>query len=444
VTAELGFVLAVAVMSGVAAAVLGGREEPRSWDRTRAGLGVAACALGLVIIRFGGVFDATSRARALLAVGGVVVGVGAALISAEVREYFLSDVRGLKPAASPGLAPLAIVGGVSAILMMLVTRANAFGAVATLFFAFAFGGAVGTLLGSRAGDPFPLLAIATATMTYACVTVAMRNGAAFRDFHRSALIALGPLSPLLASVALAVGARSVRSDAGEGEDVAIVRGFAVATIVGMLGVVAASHWWARPSGRGAWLSLPAIAAAVGSVVVLLLGRYYDDPELRAGRAIARARRGGPITRRRVGARIGAEGALAVIAVAAAVALAASYAADVLAIEAGRALGVAVAVAATLASFAFLDAVAGGRDARTLAHDVLLVALCAGALLSRGVVALAAAPIALVLVLAGVLERVAAASDEEADELRKQAAILPVVAAGILAAAATFAGVIGDA
>lgn len=433
--AELGFVLVLALLCGGAAGYLGRSES--DWDSLRTALALAACVLGFVIVRFGGVFDASLRARALLAVGGVVVGIGAALLSAEVRE----KISAVTPAATA--APLAVVAAVVALLLMAVTRANALAAAATLMFAFALGAALGTLLGSRAGDPFPLLSLATATATYGCVTIAVRNAALYRDFHRSALVALGPLCPLLAAIALAVGTRAVRNDEGESDDAGVLRGFAVATTVGTLGVVAASHWWARPVGRGGWLTLPAIAAGVGSVVVLLLGRYYDDPTMRAGRAIARARRGGPITKRRVGARIGAEGALVVMGVSACVAFAAARAADVLMMDSAALLGLAIAIAASLASFAFLDALAAGQQARTLAHDLLLVALCTVALIAHELVALLAAAIVIALVLGGVLERVAAASDEDADELRRRAAIMPVLAAGILAAAATLGSVLGE-
>lgn len=431
-SAELGFVLIVAAINAGAALVLGRsatERVPPAGDRTRVALGISAAALGVVVLRFGGALDETLRARSLLAVGGVVIGLGVALLSAEARERALLGET-LRARASSTIAPLTLVGATVALLLMKTTSA-------TLLFSFALGGALGSMLGSRSGDPFPLLALATSTVSYACVLVAAHNGASFRDVHRTALIALGPLLPLLASIAFTIGALAVRSDDGEEPDAAIMRGFAVATILGAGATVAASHWWARSSP---WLSLPAIAAAVGSLVVLLLGRYYDDPELRAGRAIVRARRGGPSTRRRVGARIGAEGALVMMFVAAGVGFAAFHAAAVVQLDGAGWLGIAIAVAASLASFAFLDAVSRGRDARTLAHDVLLVSLCSVALLSSTYVALATVPIAIALVFAGVVERVAAASepDEHSETLRRRAAMLPVLAAGMLAAAATFA------
>ena len=444
--AELGFVLVVAVLNGVAAIVLGRTDAARTErvDRRRVALGFLATLLGFLILRFGGVFDAALRGRALLATGAFVVGIGGALLSSAVREHGLraSSLRGL---AWSTVAPLTIVATTTAVLLLMVTRASALAAISVLLFAFALGAAIGTLLASPTGDPFPLIAVATATITSACALVVMRNAASFHGFHASALIALGPLLTLLAAIALVVGALSVRADEGEGADASTIRGFAVSTMVGMLAVIAASHWWARPLGRGAWLALAAIAAAIGSVIVLLLGRYYDDPTLRAGRAIARARRGGPITRRRVGARIGAEGALLVISVAAAVSFASYRAAELLSLDGGGALGVAIAVAGCLASFGFLDVIAAGRDARTLAHDVLLVSLCSIALLSHSYVALGAVPIAIALVFAGVVERVAAASDpdEHSAELRRRATTLPVVASAMLAAAATFGALLGE-
>lgn len=432
--AELGFVLAVAVLNGVAAVFLARGDAPRSAPEwTRPGLGAAALALGWLILRFGGVLSPGLRARGLLAIGAIVFGLGCALISAAARERALEGGT-LRASASSTIVPLAIAGGASAILMMMALRATA--AVPLMLFAFALGATLGTLLSSRAGDPFPLVATATATITTACAVVATRNVVVLRavGFHSTTLTALGPLLPLLAAMALAIGTLAVHTDEGE-TDAPVLRGFVVATAVGTLAVVAASHWWARPPGRGGWLALPALGAAFGSAIVLLLGRYYDDPSHRAGRAIARARRGGPKTRLRVGARIGAEGALVVIVVAALVSAAAYRAADILSLEGAGALGIAIAVAASLTSFAFLDAVAAGREARTLAHDVLLVSLCCVAMTGETLVALAAVPIALALVAAGIVERVAAAN-EDSDDLRRRAAMLPVVASGILAAAAT--------
>lgn len=442
--AELGFVLAVAAVNGATAAILARGEVPRAGVTSRAWLGLAAVGLGLSILGFGGVFAPELRARALLAIGGLVFGLGAALISAEARERALAVVS-LRASASSAIVPLTIAGASAVALMMMSLRAP--GAVSPLMFAFALGASLGTLLGSRAGDPFPIIAVATATATASCALVAARNVVAFRavGFHGSTLVALGPLLPLLSAMALAIGALAVRADEGEADETPVLRGFAVATLVGTLAVIAAGHWWARPPGRGGWLTLPALAAAMGSLVVLLLGRYYDDPTHRAGRAIARARRSGPKTRRRVGARIGAEGALLVIVVAAAVGLAASRGAEMLGLEAAGALGLAIAIAGCLTSFAYLDAVAGGREGRTLAHDVMLVALCGVASLGRPSVALAAVPIVATLVSASVLERMAAASegDPETEELRRGAALLPVVASGILAAAATLGAVFGE-
>lgn len=444
--AELGFVLLVAVLNGAGATVLGrsdARPAPEGDQRWRF-LGAVAIGLGLIILRFGGVFGPASRSRALLAIGAIVVGLGAALLSSAARAHMMRGAS-LRAFASSTVAPLTIVATVVAVLLMLLTRAAALTAVPAVLFGFALGAAIGTLLASPAGDPFPLLAVATATVTSACTLVALHNRPSFPAFQASALIALGPLVPLLAAIALTAGALSVRADGEEDENASVLRGFAVSAAVSMLAVIAASHWWARPTGRGGWLALPAFAATMGSVVVLLVGRYYDDPTMRAGRAIARARRGGPITRRRVGARIGAESALLVMLVASAVGYASFRAAEVLSLAGGGPLGVAIAVAGCLGSFGFLDAIAAGRDARTLAHDVLLVSLCSIALLSRSIVALAAVPIAIALVVASVLERVAAASepDEHSLELRRRAAILPVVASGMLAAAATLGSLLGE-
>lgn len=431
--AELGFVLAVAALNGVAAVLLarGGAPHAREWARPI--LGAAAVGLGGLILRFGGVLGPELRARALLAIGAVVFGLGCALLSAASRERALATGT-MRASASSAIVPLAIAGAAAAALMALALGAAHVAPL--MLFAFALGATLGTLLSSRAGDPFPLIALATATTTTACALVATRNAALLRalGFHPTTLTALGPLLPLLAAMALTIGALAVLGDDGE-TDAPVLRGFVVATVIGTLAVVAASHWWARPAGRGGWLSLPAVAAAFGSALVLLLGRYYDDETHRAGRAIARARRGGPKTRLRVGARIGAEGALAVIAIGAAVGAAAYRAAELLSLEGAGALGVAIAVAGSLTSFAFLDALAAGREARTLAHDLLLVTLCSVAMSGQSLVVLAIAPIALALVAAGVVERVAAAN-EDSEELRRRAAILPVVATGILAAAAT--------
>src|SRR5687768_5708956 len=93
------------------------RDAPRSPDRTRTLLGLAAVGLGAIILRFGGVFSGEPRARVLLTVGAMVVGVGCALVSAEARERALSAGT-VRASASSTIVPLVIAGAASAGLMM--------------------------------------------------------------------------------------------------------------------------------------------------------------------------------------------------------------------------------------------------------------------------------------------------------------------------------------
>jgi hypothetical protein len=333
--------------------------------------------------------------------------------------------------AASASVPLIIGGAGAAIVVALGIRT---GSMSTALFAWAVGVAIGSLL-TTTSDSLPLVALVTAASTATCADVAARNAG-------TKVLALAPLLVVVSCVAVFVGALSVRADVEEETDAALLRGFAVASVIGALSAIAGSHWWARPAGRGAWLALSAIVATIGSTLVLLIGRYYDDPLHRAARALARAQRGGPRTRLRTGLRFGAESAAIVLTLAVVTALAARRLGETLGIEFAGELGLVVAALTTLASRSYLDAIATRGEARTLAHDLFIIALVLVLLLSRyASVALTGVIVVAALASAAIFERMSAAHVED-EGLRRRAAVLPVLAGGVLAASALFEAVLG--
>jgi hypothetical protein len=439
--AELAFVLALATVAiGVAIALARGTTlRPIDWRLTIVAL--ATLLVGAAMIRFSGSATTELRARGLAAIAAFVFGLGNALFSAALHQRIAAPTS-LRAGASASVIPLAAAAGGAAAVLSLAARPDA---VPTMMFAWAVGSVIGALL-SGAGDGFSIVALVTASATVACTQVVARNLAILHDVgpRASALIALAPLLTVLSSVAVFVGAMSVRADTEDSPDTALLRGFVVASITGTLSAIAASHWWARPPGHGAWLALSAVLASIGSLVVLLVGRYYDDPLFRAARAVARAQRGGPRTRLRTGMRFGAESAAIVLSIAVGIALSARRVGESLGLELAGALGMVVAVTASLPTRAYLDAIAtssGAGEGRTLAHDLFIIALATVLLVPLYAnVAIAAVLVAMFLTGAAIVERVAAAHGDDG-ELRRRAAVLPMIAGGVLAASALLEAVL---
>jgi hypothetical protein len=430
--AELWFVLVLAGVA-VAVAIAMARDVPQAaLDLRLIALAVAALVLGAGMLAVRGA-GSELRARAMSAVAGFVFGIGSALVCVvgQQRPAGPTDEPSLKGGAASAAVPL-IVGGAGA--AMVVAFGVRTGSMSTALFAWAVGVALGSLL-TTTSDSLPLVALVTASCTTTCADVAARTPG-------TKVLALAPLLIVVSCVAVFVGALSVRVDVEEETDAALLRGFAVASVIGALSAIAGSHWWARPSGRGAWLALSAIVATVGSTLVLLIGRYYDDPLHRAARALARAQRGGPRTRFRTGLRFGAESAAIVLTLAVLTALAARRLGETLGIEHAGELGLAVAALTTLASRSYLDAIATRGEARTLAHDLFIIALVLVLLLFRyASVALTGVVVVAALALAAIFERMSAAHVED-EGLRRRAAVLAVLAGGVLAASALFEAVLG--
>jgi hypothetical protein len=443
--AELGFVLVVAtIVIGLAIAIARDAGECSS-DRRLVGLAVAALLVGGAMMRFGGASSTDLRARGISAIAAFVFGLGNALASSAARQRVVGvGATSLRVAAASAIVPLALGGAGAAIVAAIATGS---GAIPTMMFGWAVGSVIGSLL-SGSTDSFPLVALVTAATTVTCANVASRNLTTLRDVgpRAPALIALAPLVTVLSCVAVLIGVLSVRAESDEAADAALLRGFAVASTIGTLSAIAASHWWARPAGRGAWLALSSIVASIGGTIVLLIGRYYDDPLHRAARAVARAQRGGPRTRMRTGLRFGAESAALVLSIAVVTALAARRLGSLIGLEDAGSIGISIAVLTSLSARGYLDAIAtaaAAGEARTLAHDLYVVALVTILLLSAyASVALTAGLVALSLVAAAIVERVAAAHADEG-ELRRRAAVLPVIAGGVLAASALLEAVLGS-
>jgi len=435
--AELGFVVAIAIVTLAVAIVVSRGAGPL--DLPLVAIAGAAIVLGAVMMRLGAAADL--RARATCAIAAFVFGLGNALLCAALHQRVARGPSSLSLGAAAAVLPLSLAGLGAAVVVGLASP----GALATMMFGWAVGGVLGTLL-SGSGNAFPLVALVTAASTVTCANVAARNLAALRDVgpRVTALVALAPLLTVLSCVAVFVGVMSVRSEGDDAADAPLLRGFAVASIIATLSAIAASHWWARPAGRGAWLALAPVIASIASTIVLLVGRYYDDPLHRAARAVARAQRGGPRTRLRTGLRFGTESAGLVLAIAIAASLSSKRVGDALGVPSAGWLAIAITALTALAARGYLDALAisaAAGEARTLAHDLFIVAtatvLLAGLYAS---VALVAVLVAAALTTAAVIERVAAAHGDEG-ELRRRAAVLPVVAAGLVAASALFEAVL---
>lgn len=464
----LGFA-AMAAVGAVALTRSGVDDAPAREGKGAGGALVVAALVALVVgaatLRFGGSDDV--RRRAAAALGGATIGVGGALGSLWARQR-LGAPGSLRSAAAATVASLAIAAASAASLGAWAVRVSAASvdALARVLSGWALGAAlVGVVMSiasssapdeeadpaldaARGPDAFPVAAVAIAAATIASGAVAAQNATSLRAaaLDPAALVALGPLLAVLAAASTAIGAASVRADEGEPPDAPVVRGFVVATVIGMLAAMAAGHWWARPPGRGGWLALAGVTGAIGAWLVLLLGRYHDDPTHRPARALADARGMDAQARWTTGAVVGVEGFVAVVAVAAVVSLAAMYTAEHLGLEGAHASGVAVAIGAVIAAWGFLRAVADGGHARTLAHDTLLLSLAAVAFARRGRVAVIAAGLAAVaLLVAAMLERTAAAQPgvDGGASLRRRAATMSLLAASILAGGGTIATLVRE-
>lgn len=399
-TPELVLVLALCAMTAVAAVVLLQDEAVEQSP----GSGVAsllALSAGLCVLRFGGPSSSELRGRVASVLGGGGVGVGCAL--AALRFSGSSSLRG---AARAGCLSLTFAAAGASLVVLLVGRGVGYDATARALLSFAFAAA---LTGFAAGqsDAFAVAALAVTVQILGCIPA-------------RASPALGPLLLVVAGVAVTVGALAVRADADDEPDAPWLRGFAVSAFVGTLGAATASHWWTR--GVGAMIA--ATAAGLGGVLTLLLGRYHDDPAHRPLRSLTEVRGMDTAARRTTGAVVGLEGFLAVAAIAALVALAAARSGE---LGGGASAGSAVAIGASLGFWAYLRALAGSEEGRTVAHDTLLLVLV-GAALGRTTPALiGAAAAALGLLVAAISERTAVAEPDAE------------IAAGLRRRAGTFSG-----
>ena len=426
-TPELLLVLCLAVVAGGGSAVFSRRADGEVASEPRSVLGVAALIAliaGGLVLRFGSPTGFELRARVAAALGGGALGVGCGFASAWGSERLgASDSPG--GAARATSLSLVIAGASATVVVLCVGRGapSSLDALVRALSAWAFGGVVASLA-IGATDLFALAALAVSVETAAGLSA--RVPAAF-----------GPLSAVLAAIVVSVGAASMQTDPDEAPDAPSLRGFAVATAVGTIAAASVGYWWAR--GPGA--AVAALAASIGGVLTLLLGRYHDDPLHRPARSLADVRGMDTTARFSTGAIVGLEGFLAVSAIAALVALAAAKAGE---ISGAAGSGSAVAIATVLGSWAFLRVLARGEAARTLAHDTLLLALVAASFAHRSTfTAVAVAVAGLGLLVAAILERTAAAQPDpsSAGVLRGRAGTIGLLAALVLSGGATVASLL---
>lgn len=322
---------------------------------------------------------------------GVAIALACGLVRARlVGARDASSTDALRIAAASSVVPLlaSVLG--TTLLTMLVAR----GGVASLAVlprilpAFALGVGIVVLVGEGGGAAV-LVAVAYGVGgTIAASSVAVRSA--------SELLAVG-LDPLaLSALPLAlqaqaalctlVGAMATRSDPDEPPEAPRVRGLSVVVASATLAAASGAFWW---GGHAGFLGLAAVVGAIAAWLALLAGRYYDDPTHRPRRMLARARAVAPFPSSATwaGTAVGAEGGVALVAIASLAIFGAHRSGALVSIPGAGILGVAVAAAVVSAASAYLDALAivdaGAVEARaqTLAHDVVSISFAAYLLLA---------------------------------------------------------------
>ncbi len=421
---------------------------PWSGDVGLVALAVVGALSGVALLRF-----AKTSGGASWALSGISLGVAVSAAAAVVRGR-ASASRTLETTGAAAIVSIAASTLGATILALAVVRLGppivVADALARVLGGYALGAAVVVLAVGRAGEPFLVAAASASATTIAASTVAFRNGASLRasGFDPLALVALPLALHAFAAIAIAIGVLAVRVDDGELPQAARLRGFAVATALTALAAIATSDWWGRPPGEGAWLALSSVTGAAAAWIALWIGRYYDDPHARPQRTLARAT--DVRTRTMTGAVHGMEGGVALLALAALSIVLAARTGELLALDGGAVLGVAVASATLVAASGYLDAAASadaGADAYsarvpTLAQDVLAVAFIVFLLverLDRGRAVVTWIVAAVGLVLAIVCERASSARAQTSWVLRAVAQSAPGVVSVIALAVAAFGG-----
>lgn len=388
---KLGFVLVLAALGAVSAWALARSERDvvRSSEGgvvARVAISAASFVLAALILRFFRLDLGQQSGRATWAIAGVAVGLAAACAAGALRARWTPVETATADAA-------ARLGGASAILALsmatagltlsvgVALRLGGPTAVPRVASGYALGSALAALALAGSGDVFVVASAFGAATTATASAVATRNDMLLRaaGLDPEALIALPLVLLAFGAHATTIGVMAIRSAEGEAPDASRLRGFFVASLVALAGVSTAAQWWGRPPGHGAWLTLAALAGSVAAFVALLLGRYYDDPEQRPRRAIARALAEGGRARSVVAAAIGVEGAVSLAVVALLASFAAWRCGELLGLEGGGALAIGIAGAAVVASSGYLAALsaAGGEPHGALAHDFVALGIASG-------------------------------------------------------------------
>ena len=312
------------------------------------GLGLMGLVSGAIGLRWvGSISEPRGRLAGLLA--GIVAGVGAATVSA----WPASESQAPRRARGAAVLPLAVGAASSGVVLLAAGRGGAEDLSSPLARVALAGWALGA---AAVGLPFP------STERFAIVALAIGTSTVGAAAARSP-IALGPMLAVNAALAAVFGVLSVKADPGEAPEAPGMRGFFVATVLSLLGAASVGHWWARGVA-----ALPAAAAgAGGSALVLLLGRYHDDPARRPARALTEARTLDGTARWGAGALVGLEAFLVVVAVAALAAVA-SVQVD----PSMQSASLAMVLGGALGPWALLRSLATGA-ARAPAHHALLLA-----------------------------------------------------------------------
>ncbi|MGZ3450929.1 MAG: sodium/proton-translocating pyrophosphatase [Polyangiales bacterium] len=388
---KLGFVLVLATLGALSAWALastkrGARRDDEGGVIARLAIGGSSIAFAWALLRFFRTDLAQASGRATWAIAGLAIGLAAACVAGALRARWTPREDAPADAA-------ARLGGASAILALSVATAGLAlsvaialrlggpSAVPRVAAGYALGSALAALALAGSGDVFVVASAFGAATTATASAVAVRNDTFLRasGLDPAALLALPLVLLAFGAHATTIGVMAIRSDPEEPPDAARLRGFFVASLVTLAGVATAAQWWGRPPGHGAWLSLAALVGGVAAFLALLLGRYYDDPEHRPHRAIVRAIAVGGRARAFTATAIGLEGAAALALVAGLAAFAAYRCGELLGLEGGGILAIAIAGAAVVASSGYLAALsaASGEAHGALAHDVVALGIASG-------------------------------------------------------------------